>query len=72
MYKACLRDDPNLPDWLHRFHKKTMKAFVLFFFSVKLIVLARRVKERMYTPGGIGFIAAQGDFDRATKSQRIE
>ena len=37
--KAYLRDDPNLPDWLHRFHKKIMKTFVLFFFSVKLIVL---------------------------------
>ena len=70
--KAYLRDDPNLPDWLCRFHKKIMKTFVLFFFSVKLIVLARRVKERMYTPGGIGFIAAQEDFDRATKSQRTE
>ena len=57
---------------VNRFHKKIMKTFVLFFFSVKLIVIARRVKERMYTPGGIGFIAAQEDFDRATKSQRIE
>ena len=53
------------------FHKKIMRTFLVFFFSVKLIVLARRVKERMYTPGGIGFIAAQEDFDRATKSQRI-
>ena len=57
---------------VNRFHKDIMKTFVLFFFSVKLIVIARRVKERMYTPGGIGFIAAQEDFDRATKSQRIE
>ena len=58
------------------FHKKIMKTFVFFFISVKLVVLARRAKrtvmERMYAPGGIGFIAAQGDFDRATKSQRIE
>ena len=61
----CLWDD------IH-FHKKIMKTFLVFFFSVKLIVLARRVKERMYTPGGIGFIAAQEDFCRATKSQRIE
>jgi len=61
----------ELPEWLCRFHKEIMKTFVLFFFSVKLIVIARRVKERMYTPGGIGFIAAQEDFDRATKSQRI-
>ena len=57
---------------VNRFHKKIMKTFVLFFFSVKLIVIARRVKERMYAPGGIGFIAAQEDFDRVTKSQRIE
>ena len=49
-----------------------MKTFVLFFFSVKLVVIARRVKERMYAPGGIGFIAAQESFYRAAKSQRIE
>ena len=55
-----------------RFHKKIMKTFVLFLFSIKLIVLARRVKQRMYAPGGIGFIAAQKNFHRATKSQRIE
>ena len=63
------------------FHKKIMKTFVLFFFSIKLIVLARRVKERMYAPpnmdcendmGGLGFIAAEENFDRAAKSQRIE
>ena len=70
--KAYLRDR-LMPEWLCRFHKKTMKTFVLFFFSVKLVVLARRViKERMYTPGGIGIIAAQEDFGRVTKSQRIE
>jgi len=66
---------------VNRFHKKIMKTFVLFFFSVKLIVIARRVKERMYAPpnldcendmGGIGFVTAQENFDRATKSQRIE
>ena len=62
----------SMPEWLCRFHKKIMKTFVLFFFSVKLIIIASRVKERMYTPGGIGFIAAQEDFDRVTKSQRIE
>ena len=70
--KAYLRDCQELPEWLHHFHKKIMKTFVLFFFSIKLIVIARRVKERMYAPGGIGFIAAQEDFDRVTKSQRIE
>ena len=59
--------------WLCRFHKDIMKAFVLFFFSVKPIALARRVKERMmHAPGGIGFIATQEDFGRATKPQRIE
>ena len=70
--KAYLREYRHLPEWLCHFHKDIMKTFVLFFFSVKLIVIARRVKERMYAPGGIGFIAAQEDFDRATKSQRIE
>ena len=59
-------------DHAFHFHKKIMKTFVLFFFSVKLIVLARRVKERMYAPGGIGFIATQESFYRAAKSQRIE
>ena len=63
---------PSKPHGSLALHKKIMKTFVLFFFSVKLIVIARRVKERMYTPGGIGFIAAQDDFDRVTKSQRIE
>ena len=63
------------------FHKETIKTFVLFFFSIRLIVLARRVKERMYAPpnmdcendmGGLGFIAAEENFDRAANSQRIE
>ena len=55
------------------FYKRAiLKTGVLLFCATKLIVLARRVKERMYAPGGIGFIAAQEDFDRATKSQRIE
>ena len=56
-----------------------MKTFVFFFISVKLVVLARRAKrvvmermERMYAPGGIGFVAAQESFYRAAKSQRIE
>ena len=52
-----------------------MKAFLVFFFSVKLIVLARRavrVVERRYAPGGSGFVAAQESFHRATKPQRIE
>ena len=52
--------------------KATGDAFVFFFISVKLAVLARRVKVRMYAPGGIGFIAAQEDFARVTKSQRTE
>ena len=56
---------------VNRFHKEIMKTFVLFFFSVKLTVIARRVKERMYAPGGIGFIASQESFYRAAKSQRI-
>ena len=49
-----------------------LKTGVLLFCAIKLIVLARRVKERMYAPGGIGFIAAEENFDCATKSQRIE
>ena len=47
-------------------------TFLVFFFSVKLVVITRRVKERMYAPGGIGFIATQESFYRAAKSQRIE
>ena len=70
--KFYLRECQKLPAWLCRFHKKIMKTFVLFFFAIKLIVLTRRFKERYYAPGGIGFIAAQEDFDRATKSQRNE
>ena len=54
------------------FHRGIMKAFVLFFFSIKLIVLARRVKERMCAVGGIGFIAAEENYDRAAKFQNIE
>ena len=49
-----------------------VNTFLVFFFSVKLVVIARRVKERMYAPGGIGFIATQESFYRAAKSQRIE
>ena len=49
-----------------------LKTGVLLFCATKLIVLARRVKERMYAPGGIGFVAAQESFYRAAKSQRIE
>ena len=49
-----------------------LKTGVLLFCATKLIVLAHRAKERMYAPGGIGFIAAQESFYRAAKSQRIE
>ena len=45
-----------------------LKTGVLLFCATKLIVLARRAKESMYAPGGIGFIAAQEDFDRAAKA----
>ena len=41
-----LRDCQKLPEWLCRFHKEIMKAFVLFFFSVKLIVIARITADR--------------------------
>ena len=54
------------------FHKKIMRTFLVFFFSVKLIVLARRVKERMFAVGGSGFVIAEESFGRATKSERIE
>ena len=53
---------------MYDFHKEIMKAFVLFLFSIKLIVLARRVKERMYAPGGIGSIAAEDNFGRVAPS----
>ena len=45
-----------------------LKTGVLLFCATKLIVLARRAKESMCAPGGIGFIAAQEDFDRAAKA----
>jgi len=41
-------------------------------FPVDVVVLARRVKERMYAPGGSGFVFAEESFDRAAKSHRIE
>ena len=56
---------------LINFQKAIMNTFVLFFFSIKLVVLARRVKQRMYAPGGSGFKAANVDFLRATKRQRL-
>ena len=56
-------------DELKVFHMKIMKTFVLMFFSLKLIVLARRAKERMYAPGGSGFVAANENFERAAKRQ---
>ena len=43
--KAYLRDDPNLPEWLCRFHKDIMKTFVFFFISVKFVVLARAPRQ---------------------------
>jgi hypothetical protein len=46
-----------------------LKTGVLLFCATKLIILARRVKERMYAPGGIGFIAAQEDFDHQVAAQ---
>ena len=45
-----------------------LKTEVLLFCATKLIALAHRTKERMYAPGGIGFIAAEESFDRAAKS----
>ena len=66
------KDDGNGALDMYDFHKEIMKMFVLFLFSIKLINLARRVKERMYAPGGIGFIAAEDNFGRVAKSQRIE
>ena len=66
------KDDGNGALEMYDFHKEIMKTFVLFLFSIKLIVLARRVKERMYAPGGIGVIAAEDNFGRVAKSQRIE
>ena len=61
--------DPTLD---HENGKKAFKTSVLMFFSLTLITLARRAKERMYAPGGIGFVAAEESVDRAAKSQHIE
>ena len=60
----CYEDKEN-------FHKATMLSLVLMFFSLKLVVLARRVKERMYAPGGSGFVAANENFERAAKRQCV-
>ena len=62
---------PQANDIYHIFissKRAILKTGVLLFCATKLIVLARRAKERMYAPGGIGFIAAQEDFDRAAKA----
>jgi len=45
-----------------------LKTEVLLFCATKLIVLARRAKESMCAPGGIGFIAAEESFDHAAKA----
>ena len=50
------------------FHKNIMKTFYVVYWSLKLIVRARRIKEKMYAPGGTGFIAAKEDFDRVAKA----
>ena len=54
---------------------KPMRGCYLLFVALKLIVLARRAKERMYAPpspendtGGSGHIAAEESFDRAAKA----
>ena len=54
-----------------RLHKKIMRTFALFFCVLKLIILARRTKERMYAPDGICFVTTKESFDRAAKFQRI-
>ena len=56
----CVSDDQDCREACH-FHKKIMKTFVLFFISIKLIVLARTChRSAMYArwmPNG--FIAAE-------------
>ena len=49
--------------------KRVILKTVLMFCALKLIVLARRTKERMYAPGGSGFVMASENFERATKRQ---
>ena len=67
------KQNPRRRSWCPCIPQRDHEDVALFFFSrTKLIVLARRVKERTYAPGGIGFIAAEENFGRAAKSQRIE
>jgi hypothetical protein len=53
------------------FHTKIMKTFMVFLFSVKLVVLARRAKqrkERMYAVAWEVFIGEEQNFDRGAKA----
>ena len=63
----------------HDHHKKIMKPFVLFLFSIKLIVLARRavrvVVERRYARAGVASSQHRGAFtvppSRSALNERI-
>ena len=54
---------------LESYHR-TRVAGLVFFCALKLIVLARRTKERTYTPGGPGFVTARAHFYRAVSRTR--
>ena len=40
-----------------------VKKWCIIYFASKLLVLARRAKERAYRPGGSGARAAQANFE---------
>ena len=44
---------------------------LVFFCALKLIVLARRAKERTYTPGGPGYAIARAHFYRAATAPPV-
>ena len=61
----------SLPAMMCVFHKEIMKTFLVFLFSVKLVVLARRAKQRkmrMYAVASEVFIAEEQNFDRIAKA----
>ena len=55
---------------LESYHRSRIAKLVLFC-ALKLIVLARRAKERTYTPGGPGYAIARAHFYRAATAPPV-
>ena len=54
---------------LHYKRTKAKAAGFVFFFALKLVIIARRALRRMYSPGGSGFVASQIHFYSAADTQ---